>query len=195
MRLTQKQIGFSLDIIQEIPPGQAYMTQYKVRTMGAANACASRLLKSAKIQAYLEKLRQKMEDEAIAGPIERRQILTEIARGDLLDYQETGADGGYLNIGKESPNTKAIKEITSRTEYDKEGAGAALVTTVKLHDPIRAVDILNKMDKVYSDTPVSFQDNRVVNIIVFSEKAKELTEGVEGFGIFNKRRELPETPQ
>lgn len=176
MRLSQQQIGFTLDILNEVPQGQAYMAHYKVRSMAVADVCASQLLRTPKIQGYLQELRQKMEDASIANPIERRQILTEIARGNLLDHQETGADGGYLSIGKESPNTKAIKEITSRTEYDKDGAGAALVTTVKLHDPIRAVDVLNKMDKLYSDALTPYQDNRVVNIIVSSEKAKSLTD-------------------
>ncbi len=47
---------------------------------------------------------------AIADVQERQEILTEIARGNLLDYQETGADGNWLNIGKESPNTRSIAE-------------------------------------------------------------------------------------
>ena len=45
--------------------------------------------------------------------------------------------------------------------------------------------------KVEDKSNPTYQDNRVVNIIVSSEKAKELTEKVGNFGIFN-RKELPE---
>ena len=55
--------------------------------------------------------------------------------------------------------------------------------------PLRAPNIasiqeLNKMDKVYETQPLV--DNRTINIIVSSEKAKELTEGIDKFGILNQ---------
>ena len=153
------------------------MNHYRVKSMAVADACASRLLKNAKIQAYYQELLAKMEDESIASPKERKQILTEITRGNLIDYQETGADGAWLNIGKDSPHTKAISEITSRTD-DKN----SVITRVKLHSSIQAIAELNKMEKVYSENMVNV-DNRILNIIVNSEKAKELTERlIEGEG-------------
>ena len=182
MKLTQKRRGFVLDVIKEVKPGRAYMNHYKVKSMSVADACASRLLKTDKIQAYYKELLEKMEDETIASPKERKQILTEITRGNLIDYQEVGADGGYLNIGKESPNTRAISEITSRID-EKD----SVIIKVKLHSPTQAIDLLNKMDKIYSDKQVAHQDNRAIYIIVTSEKAKELTENVS--------RRLLETPQ
>jgi len=165
MKLTQKQIGFVLDVVKEIKPGQAYMNHYKVKSMSVADACASRLLKSAKIQAYYQKLLTKMEDESIASPKERKQILTEITRGNLTDYQETGADGAWLNIGKESPHTKAISEITSRTDGKD-----SVITKVKLHNPIQAITELNKMERIYSENTVV--DNRTVNINIGDPKEK-----------------------
>ncbi len=115
-----------------------------------AASIATRLSNKVKILERYQELQQKAEDESVASVIERKQILTEIARGDLLDYQEQGADGGYLSIGKDSPNTRAISEITNRTEYDKDGANAALITKVKLHSPTQAIDLLNKMDGAYA---------------------------------------------
>lgn len=178
MKLTQRQINFTQDYFNEVPPGQAYMTHFKVKSMSVADVCASKLLKTTKIQTYLEELRAAARSPLIMDYQERQKRLTEIGRGNLLDYQEVGADGGYLSIGRDSPNTGAISEITSRTEYDKDGANAALITKVKLHSPISAIDILNKMDKVYNDVPLVNQDNRTINIIVSSEKAKELIESV-----------------
>ena len=44
----------------------------------------------------------------------------------------------------------------------------------KQGSPIQAIDLLNKMDKIYSDTGVTNQDNRVINIYVVDERTKEL---------------------
>lgn len=174
MKLTQKQEGFTQDYFNEVPPGKAYMTHYKVKSMAVADVCASKLLRTAKIANRLQELRQKTEDASIATVMERKQILTEIARGNLLDYQETGADGGYLSIGKESPNTRAISEITSRTEYDKDNAGAALVTKIKLHSPTQAIDLMNKMEKIYAEGTTINVDNRKVEINVDTDPKKKL---------------------
>lgn len=124
-----------------------------------------------KIAERIQELRQKVEDESVAAVLERKQILTEIARGNLLDYQGTGADGAWLNIGKDSPHTKAVSEITSRTDEHN-----SVITKVKLHSPTPAIDLLNKMDKLYSDGTHIDVDNRTVNIYTNSEKAKELTQ-------------------
>ncbi len=172
MRLTQKQRGFTLDVIKEVKPGQAYLNHYKVKSMAVADACASRLLKTAKIQAYYQELLAKMEDESIASPKERKQILTEITRGrvsDLLDDSQRIKQGGNLD-------TAAIQEIdTTDIKIGKgENAALAIITKVKLHNPIQAITELNKMERIY-DEGVKI-DNRTLNIYVNSDKAKELTE-------------------
>lgn len=41
-------------------------------------------------------------------------------------------------------------------------------------DRIRSIDTLNKLDKLYSDTPPGYQDNRVLNIIVLNAETKNL---------------------
>ena len=179
MRLTQKQVGFSLDIIREIPPGQAYMTHYKVRTMAAADACASRLLKNAKIQTYLQQLRQKMDDESIATPKERKQVLTEILRARLPDYVTCGPDRDLISVGPESPNTAAVQEITSRTEFDGDGAGVAVVTKLKLHNSIQAIDLLNKMENIY-EKGGQLRDVNVVFVIGKGYSTLSLIEGHNG---------------
>ena len=50
-----------------------------------------------------------------------------------------------------------------------------------------------KLDPSYRDNaPVqpSYQDNRTYNVIVSSEKGKELTEGIAQFGIFNRPQQV-----
>ena len=180
MRLTQKQESFCLNILSGMSQREAYFEAGYSKNMSIAviDVKASQVASNGKVAVRIAELRKLAESEKVADYQERQEILSEIARGDLLDYQEVGADGGYLNIGKESPNTRAISEITSRTEYGKNGANAALITKVKLHSPTQAIDLLNKMDKVYDDSPSINVDNRTLNIYVNSDKAKELTEKI-----------------
>jgi len=54
---------------------------------------------------------------------------------------------------------------------------------VKLHDPIKAIDLLNKMDKIYSEGPQSNTDNRNAGLTFvvgkgYAEETKEPTERV-----------------
>jgi len=155
--LTQKQENFCLNYFEYGNASEAALIAgYSARSI---RNIASVNLTKANVQARIQELRDKAASEKIADFRERQEILTEIARGNLIDYQESGADGGYLSIGKESPNTRAISEITSRTEYDKEGAGAALVTKVKLHSPTQAIDLLNKMDKIYTEGAAIVNNN------------------------------------
>jgi len=178
MRLTQKQERFARFVFEGMNQRKAYTEAgYTIDNMALTtlDANASRLANNAKVLARLEELRQKAEDASVATVLERKQKLTEILRGNLLDYQEIGADGGYLNIDKSKPNTGAIAEITTRTEYDKDGANAAVVTRVKLHSPIQAADLLNKMDKLYTDGNTTNIDARTVNIGVDDAKGKLLS--------------------
>ncbi len=159
--LTQKQETFCIKYFELGNASEAArIAKYSPKTapfIGAEN-----LLKP-KIQARIQELRDKVEDASVASVLERKQILTEITRGNLLDYQEVGADGGYLNIGKESPHTKAIAEITSRTD-DKD----SVITKVKLHSPTQAIDLLNKMDKVYSDNASTTYND--IKVLIVREK-------------------------
>lgn len=181
MKLTQRQETFCVKYFELGNATEAALIAgYSSKTV---RHIASINLTKVNIRARLQELRQKVEDASVATVIERKQILTELARGNLIDYQEVGADGGYLSIGRDSPNTRAISEITSRTEYDKDGVNAALITKVKLHSPSQAIDLLNKMDKLYTDGSTVNVNTHSINIVVISEKAKELTEKIlEGEG-------------
>ena len=63
---------------------------------------------------------------------------------------EMGAYGTWCNIGPESKFGGAVQELQSRTEKDDKGDGETVYTKVKLHDPVKAIDLLNKMDKIYA---------------------------------------------
>ena len=186
MNLTKRQESFVNYLFQGIPQNEAYIKAgYSSKMLPATiYQHASRLAKMGKVKARLVELRNMAASPGIMSVQERKERLSEIARGNLTDYQEAGADGaGYISITKDSPNTAAIAGIESATKFDENGNTGTLFTKVKLHDPTKAIDLLNKMDKIYSDNPVVNVDNRKLIIVTDSEKAKQLTEAIaEGIG-------------
>ncbi|MDD4873381.1 MAG: terminase small subunit [Dehalococcoidales bacterium] len=179
-KLTQKQENFCLNVFQGMSQREAYIQSYKPNyAITTIDANASRLASNEKVLKRLSELREKAQNTKIASVTERKEILSEIARAKLTDYQESGMDGGWINIGKESPNTASISEIVSTTKYDDNGANPTLITRVRLHNPIEAIKELNKMDGVYSDnTTVVNNDNRQIVVNVVSENARQLTERI-----------------
>jgi hypothetical protein len=115
---------------------------------------------------------------------ERMERLSEIARARLTDYQTAGLDGsGYIEIGKESPNTAAISSIKSATKFDENGNTGTLFTEIKLHNPVMAIAELNKMGGDYAPirTDITSKGNELkaaTNIIVVSANAQSLTERI-----------------
>lgn len=179
MKLTQKQEKFTLNLFKGLSQREAYIQAgYSSNQLPATiDRHAYELANTDKILARFNELREAAKNAAIADVEERKQILTEIARGRLTDYVTCGPDRDLIDVGSESPNTAAFQEITSRTEVDKDGAGVAVITKLKLHSSISAIDTLNKMDKIYSENTVNI-DNRKVEIIVSSDEARQLTDKI-----------------
>lgn len=146
-RLTQKQKVFCQKYFALGNATEAaLLAGYSPKTI---RVIASNNLTKVNIKKYLDELNQSVEDESIMGGQERKQRLSEIGRARLTDYVTCGPDRDLINVGPESPNTGALQEITSRTEYDRDGAGEAVITKIKLHGPIQAIAELNKMDHIY----------------------------------------------
>jgi phage terminase small subunit len=134
---------------------------------------ASQNLTKLNVQARLKELQEKVASEKIMSVKERKERLSEIARTNLTQFMELGQDGSWVNLGAETPNTAAIQEIHSRTEYDDNGSKPTVYTSIKLHDPLKAIEILNKMEKVYEPDK---KDNINVNVNVAVISAKELSD-------------------
>ncbi len=136
MRLTQKQETFCLKYFELGNAGEAArLARYSPKT--AYTIGAENLLKP-QIQTRLHELRQRAEDASVASVLERKQVLTEIVRGRFVDFM--------TKLTPEKLKSAALQEI--RITEDAEGKRT---TTIKLHSPIQAADLLNKMDKIYSD--------------------------------------------
>jgi len=178
MKLTTKQENFCLNLLQDIPQIEAYLQAgYSGKTSRAViDVNASRLANSTKVLLRLAQLRNQAASDKVMNVQERMERLSEIARARLTDYQEAGLDGaGYISITKDSPNTAAISGIKSATKFDENGNTGTLFTEVKLHSPAQAIDLLNKMDKLYSEGVQVNVDNRKLIVVTNSEKAKLLT--------------------
>jgi len=179
MKLTKRQELFTQYIFQGLTQREAYAkagysTNY---ALAIIDTNASVLANSNKVLIRLAELRNKVASAKIMDVQERKERLSEIARGRIVDYQEAGADGaGYILITKDSPNTAAIAGIESATKFDENGNTGTLFTKVRLHSPVAAIQELNKMEHVYSDSPTVNVDNRQLTIVVNSPKSKELTE-------------------
>ena len=177
--LTQKMETFCVKYFELGNAAEAArLANYSPRT---ADVIGRENLQKPAIQARIQELRQKVEDASVMDVLERKQILTEIARANMIDFVEVGQDGAWFNIDGTNLNNRAIQSIQSKTVLGKEGADDAVFIRVNLHDPTKAIDLLNKMDKLYSDGAQVNIDNRKLEIIVRSERARDLlTEITQG---------------
>ena len=179
-KLTQKQENFCLNILQGMSQREAYIQSYKpAYAITTIDANASRLASNEKVLKRLSELREKAQNNKIASVIERKEILSEIARASMTNFVEVGQDGAWFNIDNTNLNNRAISSVQSKTVVGKDGADDAVFIRVNLRDPIEAIKELNKMDGVYAEnTTVVNNDNRSINIIVQSEKGKKITESL-----------------
>ncbi|MFA5937447.1 MAG: terminase small subunit [Candidatus Paceibacterota bacterium] len=182
--LTAKQEKFVLNVLSGMSQSEAYRKAgYACKNVAVVTNNASRLARKDCILKRITELRGQVASDKILTVTQRKEILSEIARAKLTDYQEAGADGaGYINIGKESPNIAAIAGIESATKFDENGNTGMLFTKVKLHNPVQAIAELNKMEKIYSDAPTIINNTEIVFLIGkgYVEKASgvNLLEGV-----------------
>ena len=199
--LTTKQEKFALNIFKGMVQAVAYKEAgYTVKSLLIANVNACRLLKTANVKQYLDNLRKENKSNAIMTAEERKQRLSEIARARLTDYQESGLDSGYINIGKESLNTAAIAGVKSSTKFDDNGNTSTLFTEIKLHNPIAAIAELNKMEGDYAPIKQDItslgnelKPVRIYNIIV--PETKVLLERLEHEGRVESDPDISSEPK
>lgn len=122
-----------------------YSTKVPLSTL-YPNAC--RLAKNSKVKARIEALRNELTGPDILTEREYLAMLTRVNRTKLTDFQTCGADGSsYIDIGPEHEHAGSVSEITSRTEYDKDGSSPTVITKLKLLDPLQAGRDIAKVKK------------------------------------------------
>ncbi len=122
----------------------------------------------------IKELHGATETSAIASVVERKEVLTEIIRGRFSHFIDT--EGNIVELTEENLKSAALQEVKI-VEFvgGKGGRAKEKSTTVKLYSPSQAIDLLNKMEKIYAEGSVVI-DNRTLNINVISDKGKDLTE-------------------
>lgn len=170
-RLTQKQETFCVKYFELGNATEAVIQAgYKPK---AAQEIGSENLSKPIIQQRLVELRQEVKSAAIMSVEERMEILTELARANMINFVEVGQDGAWFSIDKTNLNNKAIQSVQSKTMVGKNGADDAVFIRVNLHDPVKAIDLLNKMDKLYADGALVNIDNRSINIKVIYDNGNK----------------------
>ncbi len=111
------------------------------------------LVRESKVSArmnYLKRVAEAKATQVLADDVlsrrEREIILSEIARGRLVDYIDAN---GEPVINKDAPNARALTDYARRRSYNKDGA-EVISKIIKLNDPIRAIAELNKMSGDYA---------------------------------------------
>ena len=173
-RLTQKQTIFSLKYFELGNATEAAkIAGYSPKTAAVAG---SRLLRNVNISERLSELQKMAEDATVATVLERKQILSEALRVTPEDILELSDDGRDLTVKPEALKSRAVSYI--RTEQISIGKMPVRISRIGLVDKVRAAAELNKMERIYEADGAVTIDNRTLNIIVNSDKAKELTEKI-----------------
>ena len=111
----------------------------------------------------LEKITEKM-----LSKTEKRQILATIARAQLADLLD---DDGNLKLDKNSPAAKALKEWHQKVRADKDG-NSQVSQSLKLLDPITAIQEDNKMSGDYAPTKHQVAKAVQINVSVVDKTSK-----------------------
>ena len=106
----------------------------------SAMTVASKRRNEPDIVSRLAELQAEVAKDNIMSVQERKEILSEIARGNLVDYQD-----GYT---KDSPNTRSVRKMVTRTHCDEVGNKLS-ESSIELDDRRAAIIELNKMDGIY----------------------------------------------
>ena len=170
----------------------AVLAKYSVKT---AYSAGGRLLKKVEVQKRLTELQERATEKSIASVIERKQILSEIARGKLSDYVRCVDGKSHITVGLDSLNSSALSEVVSEELKIGKGEDApiAQITKLKLRDPTSAIAELNKMEKIYNESTQVNIDNRSINISV--DFKSELTTRINRLAAREQTSRIDEGPQ
>ena len=156
--LTEQQKRFCVAYVASFNATQAYLEAGYRCTTKSAEACASRLLSTGKVKAYLEELRRPL--------VESKKITLEELLGSLADIIRTPVGA----IGPDSPICQEyVEEITGEGEprgklkrgnADRGNEVSTLprrVRRVKMPDKLRAIDMAAKLLGLYAPEKIEVE--------------------------------------
>lgn len=117
-----------------------------------ARSAGSRLSTNVNILARIAELHKEAETPGVMSVIERKETLSEIARGRLSDFIDVEEDGKIKKVDIKGAHSAALQEVAV-TEFTsgKEKRARERTTKIKLHDPVRPITELNRMEHIYEE--------------------------------------------
>lgn len=107
----------------------------------------------------IKELNKATEISTIASVVERKEVLTEIIRGRFTHFTDT--KGNIVELTEENLKSAALQEVRiTQFTGGKGGRAKEKSTTIKLHSPIQAIDLLNKMGGDYPPSKVELEPGK-----------------------------------
>lgn len=131
-----------------------------------------------------------MVDESTEQPTKRAKHPNSLANLQAGRWKP-GQTGNPLGSSLTARLQNAMDKPKAKLSDDPTVAELIIQSTLEgalLREPTPFREVWDRTEGKLTDTPI-LQDNRVINFIVSGDKAKELMEGVEEFGIFNREEE------
>jgi len=136
------------------------------------------LSRNVKVLARYNELQEQAASKKKATVQERQEILTEIVRAKPEDYLILSEDGRDLVVNPKAMKSMAVSYL--RTEQIALGKMPVRLTRVGMADKNKAIDLLNKMDRIYNDTPQQGNPTtNIMNIIVIDGETKDIISQVK----------------
>lgn len=165
--LTSKQLAFVDEYLICMNATQAYMTVYPKSSYASANANSARLLSNTIVKKEIEK---RMKEHGMASH-EALKRLTDMARASLMPFVRIDDGHVYFNFAdaEAKKHFHLIRKIKSKKHShmvgkdDEQAEVTEQWVEVELHDAIRALELLGKYHKLFTDK-VEQTEKKVIRV-------------------------------
>lgn len=127
------------------------------------------LLQREDVQRRLVELSEVATDEAVLSILARRQVLSQIARARLCDYQDK--NGRLAPLDGDVPNPAAIESVEYRWDPIRK---ESYPWRIKLRDPVDAIVELCRLDGSYKKPSASVTVAPITNVVVIEDARTKL---------------------
>ena len=119
----------------------------------SARSTGSRVLARPDVAARFRELQASVSEEGVMLAHDRKVKLSQIARGRIGDYLAPLPVGGAVVFSAEQIrlNPAPVESVVVHTARGAGGEDPPVVTGLRLHDPVRAIAELNRMERIYSE--------------------------------------------
>jgi len=132
-----------------------------------ARVMAWYLLKRSDVRDRIAQLREAASDDAIMTLVQRKVVLSEIARACMSDYRDE--NGKFKPLDKDVPNPSAIASVEYAYNPVKR---EPYPVRISLRDPVNAIAELCKLDGTYKQPGKVVAVESIVSVSVESARSK-----------------------